>query len=1287
MLVTDFPLEKIVNLMLNPHRKIQVFCPNLNSTFNTVKSFCLNRLSYCNGIFDVSKPVQFEMLERNFSTEARKALIEYRLSSVSNMVSAIETESPEIYYPEDVFQIAMYIPSFDLNEETKLVKYQMTEDTLATYRCSRFSEDRSVPRHLIQLEQALNAISIGCYCVTVLPDNWQITDMRYNRWLENNSSIVARIELPEGCMEYKKVKDVKYRIQDQYGSWVDSGYNKSGYSVKTENKWHLVIFFKPYTVMYNTDSFKCPHSSRYYNSIDWSEYTYTPFKHKLESFSDEDLGFLQNTFIDSEWYKMSVYQWQKSMESMEKTTTSYGTLANYPRNLPSQENMFLVKASERVEQKIYVIDDLKKLKRSNLFVQIQPTRSKVKVIGHTTETKCLVAELMNSMGYEDDLSVMSTFLNQDFETVRHKLISQIYMHGMVPCMLSRDSSSIETRTKWLNRQLTPIERYVSVRRKDKSKSRSRFDFASKDEWDVLYDGIGIRSVYNEQYAQWLQRAQKIKLDKMKLDGKTVTFKFQLDDIIIRCMKDGNVNSSVMGLGKTRELLFAAILRGVKKILIVCPKKLIGTWQDEIEDTIIPFVRRVRRNWNGKLFEIGMPNVIEYAKDCLEENLTMFNIISFDKLKSTPKDGIFFKCPKCGFVTYSISQEKMRCPGDPFYFDQDPMQDTSCVGQLRRWKMANSERDEDGKLIHQKFKQWKVNGLKVHWNENHPSRVVDIGIGTTTRKYKIPDSECEIVDTRHKNKYKDPISGGPPRLPKMKKQNRMFDKTKKITVGHKKEISEDGTIVDVPIVRQIVRKCKGKKFHAKWTYAEVLRWRFPLIGVDEIMYVKNENSQRAMALSHVTAVIRYSDTGTPMKGLPQGIRNYINWTIDRDVFPWYRQYDPGGLKRFLTKYKTDVFVAGVETPDGKITGGKRKQIHKIKNADLFMSEMSPLMIRRVRDEPEVIIDIPDITCVYQDIKLDMDEQHKAFYRQWIEMFIEWWEAMKEEEEGKKVGPNILAKLSYLRNAATNPHFMLERLREKSRNIHKGNKGDEVIARWLKVIKPYKGPITAKMLKVIEIIQDAKLKGDKTIIGCSRSGALDFGQAICTKKDISSIVVDGRVSLDTKRGQSRSERHLAVQNFRYLGIDAMWCGIKALAEGMNIPEANHVVHHDVTWEPADSLQFAGRVIRPSQSKTVFSYFLMHKGTIEEYMIALCYLKSRSHSEGIDGVQFDDLSANMIPDIRQYAESIVDGTENVLKRKMWLKVEEIKKDWEEKGKQKLHSDDVNEDDFEDDDEENGG
>jgi len=1206
----------------------------------------------------------------------------------SSFPGTLNTKSQNIYLPKDMFHISFGVPTFGFDHKTGLLHPEKIADTLSLFRCSRASNEMEMNLHLMEIEQMLNAIYIGGYVFMIIPDKWRSQDMRYNRWLESNSSVVAKIELPQGFMRYEKEIDIPYRPEDQYGSKIDSGFDSVKLDFEIKSKMFLMILFKPYSVTYNLDGLDSPTSSRFPIPLEWAEFTYSPVQAKFDPGNPDKLI---NRFKTSDWYKMSVFQWNKMLKAYDNSTIVFGRTYKQAK-IKDQSEMFVAKASDSFRQKIVIVDGLSRLKKSKNMVQVKITRSRIKIIGHTVAARCAIAEFMLSkdLSQETRKPNILTELNRDFDTVKFGLIKSLYDFGLIPCMLRSEQLAYEKRRKWINRQLTPIQRYIQVQGDASPTSGSKFNSAVSKDWDIVNDDIGLKATMRDQYDEWVRRATK-----MRLNSPGYTFGFQFNDIIMHAMKDSIVNGSIMGLGKTRELLFSAILRGTKRVLIVCPKRLIGTWQDEIESTLIPFARRVRKHWSNEMLSVSLPNIIEFASDCEEKKLTLFNIISYDKLKSTPRDGKFFCCPKCGFVTFSGSDkvDSMRCPGDPYYYDADPMKDKSCIGQLRRWKAANTERGSDEKLKYQKYKVHSKTGKKVHWNHHHPSRD------------GIPESECHIVDTRRENPYRDALTGKKPRPPLMKKMDTMYAKTKtSITGVQKKKVSElsqsefeltglsseeyhdPNEIVDVPIVKRDYRKCGGKKFHAKWTFSELLRNRFNLVMVDEILTnVSNATSQRSQALNHLTAITRWTSTGTPMRGLPQRILNYINWTVDRQVFPDYRLFDSGGQKRFLDKYKTDVFVSGTEVEDGKIVGGKRKQIHKIRNPELFMSELSPFLIRRVRNEPEVAEYIPPVVCHYTDHRLPMDSEHRKFYQQMLELFKEWWQAMKEEEEGKKVGEgSLLAKLGWLIGAATNPHFIFDRLIE---NVRKG-KADEITKKWASIIKPYKGPITAKMKKSIELIKDASMKKDKTIVFANRRQTLRLGNSICDRVGLQSMIVDGSVSLETKKGEARSQRHLVVQDFRFKGYDAMWAGIIALAEGMNIPEANHGIIYDTTWEPADAMQAIGRMIRPQQRKNVFVEFLMHEGTVDEYMIALCYLKKRSHDEGIDGISFDDISSEMIPDFRQYADSIVDGTEHILKRNMWLQVEKIKSEWEQDATKHLNEEeedeDIDEEDYDDD--ENG-
>lgn len=1188
MISVDKRVLNVALACLQCKETIQVFIPEVGNMMEFAIENQHKRKCYISGL--ISSEIKSKVIDGIYSN------------------SILYTKNPSIYTMEDKFEMSMCIPTFDYDIDSKSLVPCIVKDELSIFKCSKFTDDRLVAMHQIQFEQSVNSIMVGCFLISVLPARWYM-NARYMKWCNTNIATVAKIKLSKDLYCFSsESKDPMYDkiIKDNIC-----------------DDMNLCIYFKPSQV---DNDIAAANSMRYEKVLQYAEMTWTPYISEFDG-TDKSADNIVDAFQNTDWYKMSVFQWIKLKEErgFSPFKRSYG-----PHGLKNKESMIIVRPSKDNELKLNVIKNDENIAKTRNKIRIQTSGSKVRLKPENLVQRALIHEFMISDGFIDATPRMSVKLKRSFHEIKNEMLEKLNECNIIPCTTESDQESLKAKARWLNRNLAPIPRNISISKHD---SRSKMSVIDSQDWYRLYEDIGIKATSSSIYYQWYDRAYKIGLNHYLKE-------FQLENVIFQCMKDGVVNSDAPGLGKTRQMLFTAILKGAKKMLIVCPTKLIGTWQDEIDNVLIPFSIRYKKHWSGRYINIASAHVIETAEDCKNKNLAMFNIIGYDKLKSIPRDGYFYKCPKCGFVVYSVKKKHFRCPGDPYYANPDPDKDLSCVGEYRRYKASVKERDANDKLIHQKYKVHKDTGLRVHWDESNEYRV----------KHGIKDSDCIVIDNRSDSKFVNEF-GEVPMPPFMEIQESMFDKMTTCETGFEARTDASGVSIKVPVVSR-----KKRKYHVKWTFAELLRNKFPIIVLDESMYIANPGSKRARAVDHLCSRCRYSATGTPMKGLPQTILFYFNWTAPKETFPDYRRDDPEALQRFLKRYKTDVYIKN----QSGLT--KAKQIHKIKNAEAFQAEVSPLLIRHVRTDPDVTKDIPPNKVLFQDIFVKMDDQHREYYALWLKLFREWWSKMKEEEEGwegKKVKDNLLAKMIYLIGASTNPHSVLNRILD---NIKKGKQvKDEVIREWLKIIKPYKGPPVAKMIKTFDIIKEAVARKEKTIVYANRTATLDMGKIICDKFKIPSVIVDGRVPLTTAKGQKRSRRHLLVQDFRFQNIPVMWAGITALAEGMNIPEANHGAVFDTTWEPKDIHQAIGRMARPQQRKTIFANMLIHEGTIEEYLFATNYLKLRSHTEGIDGIAFSDISSEMIPDIVQYANAIVDGTEEVMKRQMWTMVEKVKHDFE--------------------------
>ncbi|WP_019625844.1 DEAD/DEAH box helicase [Thioalkalivibrio sp. ALJT] len=86
-----------------------------------------------------------------------------------------------------------------------------------------------------------------------------------------------------------------------------------------------------------------------------------------------------------------------------------------------------------------------------------------------------------------------------------------------------------------------------------------------------------------------------------------------------------------------------------------------------------------------------------------------------------------------------------------------------------------------------------------------------------------------------------------------------------------------------------------------------------------------------------------------------------------------------------------------------------------------------------------------------------------------------------------------------------------------------------------------------------------------------------------------------------GQTR-KREAAIERFRRGEVDLFLISLKAGGVGLNLTEADTVIHYDPWWNPAVESQATDRAHRINQHKPVFVYKLVTEGTVEEKILAL-------------------------------------------------------------------------------------
>ncbi len=92
-----------------------------------------------------------------------------------------------------------------------------------------------------------------------------------------------------------------------------------------------------------------------------------------------------------------------------------------------------------------------------------------------------------------------------------------------------------------------------------------------------------------------------------------------------------------------------------------------------------------------------------------------------------------------------------------------------------------------------------------------------------------------------------------------------------------------------------------------------------------------------------------------------------------------------------------------------------------------------------------------------------------------------------------------------------------------------------------------------------------------------------------------------------GQTR-KRDEAIETFRRGDVQLFLISLKAGGVGLNLVEADTVIHYDPWWNPAVEAQATDRAHRIGQDKPVFVYKLLTEGTVEEKILAMQEKKRR-------------------------------------------------------------------------------
>ena len=242
-------------------------------------------------------------------------------------------------------------------------------------------------------------------------------------------------------------------------------------------------------------------------------------------------------------------------------------------------------------------------------------------------------------------------------------------------------------------------------------------------------------------------------------------------------------------------------------------------------------------------------------------------------------------------------------------------------------------------------------------------------------------------------------------------------------------------------------------------------------------------------------------------------------------------------------------------------------------NLLAAGLRPFILRRTKKQ--VASELPE--KLEQTIYCDMDDEQRQLYNEMRDHYRNSLLGLVEAQGLAKSKMHVLEALLRLRQAACHPALLDKQSQEKS---------------------------SAKLDVLCPHLEELLDEGHKSLVFSQFTSMLAIVRAHLDKRNIVYEYLDGK----TRNRQACVER---FQTDPDCGVFLI--SLKAGGLGLNLTAADYVFLLDPWWNPAVEAQAIDRAHRVGQTRQVFAYRLICKGTVEE-KIAELQTKKRALAEAI-------------------------------------------------------------------------
>jgi SNF2 family DNA or RNA helicase/HJR/Mrr/RecB family endonuclease len=177
-------------------------------------------------------------------------------------------------------------------------------------------------------------------------------------------------------------------------------------------------------------------------------------------------------------------------------------------------------------------------------------------------------------------------------------------------------------------------------------------------------------------------------------------------------------------------------------------------------------------------------------------------------------------------------------------------------------------------------------------------------------------------------------------------------------------------------------------------------------------------------------------------------------------------------------------------------------------------------------------------------------------------------------------------------------------------------------------------SAKLQTTIGILADIKTKNDKVIVFADRKETQKMLQKVIydTFGIFSSIINGDTPSTKQRENAAKQSRQQTIDRFQSeRGFNVIIMSPLAAGVGLNVTEANHVIHYSRHWNPAKEEQATDRAYRIGQQKDVFVYYPM-----------AVFPDSMKNENGEKLKSFDEILDNLLNNKKALASNTLFPTE---------------------------------------------